>query len=259
MEAKKINRKVLMNDKLIEVERYDNRAQKIIKSKKYDKVNLKNIDASLKFYQSLFKKINNKKKLLEIGAGMGENTLALIKMNFNVCATDISSKSVEVMRNRFSKHRNFLSRIADMEKLPFKNSSFDIVCSAGSISYGDNKIVMNEIYRVLKPGGYVIILDSLNNNPIYRFNRYLHYLRGNRSLSTVKRIPNINLIDKYINKFGQGTSWFFGSITWTFPLLKILLSEKKITNFSNWVDKIFNVKKSAFKFVLMLNKKKNVK
>ena len=40
-----------------------------------------------------------------------------------------------------------------MEKLPFKNESFDVICSAGSLSYGDNNKVMSEIYRILKLGG----------------------------------------------------------------------------------------------------------
>jgi hypothetical protein len=75
-------------------------------------------------------------------------------------------------------------------------------------------------------------------------------------MSTLKRMPNVNLIDKYIKKFGYGKVRFFGSIIWAFPLLKIVLSEKLITKFSNWVDQTVKVKKSAFKFVLILNKKK---
>ena len=39
----------------------------------------------------------------------------------------------------------FSAEVVDMEKLPF-----DVVCSAGSLSYGDNEVVMNEIYRALK-------------------------------------------------------------------------------------------------------------
>jgi hypothetical protein len=75
-------------------------------------------------------------------------------------------------------------------------------------------------------------------------------------MSTLKRMPNVNLIEKYINKFSYGRIRFFGSITWAFPLLKILLSEKLITKISNWVDQTIKVKKSAFKFVLILNKRK---
>ena len=54
---------------------------------------------------------------------------------------------------KYSKYKNFFSKVADMEKLPFKNESFDVICSAGSLSYGDNNRVINEIYRVLKLGG----------------------------------------------------------------------------------------------------------
>ena len=175
-------------------------------------------------------------------------------MNFNVCATDISSKSVEVLNKKFKKYKNFSSKVADMEKLPFKNESYDIICSAGSLSYGENSIVMSELYRVLKPLGVVIIVDSLNNNIIYRLNRYVHFYRGKRSRSTITRIPNINLIKRYTKKFGNGKVKFFGSVTWIFPLLKIFISEKNICMFSDWVDKKFKIKKSAFKFVLILQK-----
>ena len=245
-----------MDDKQIEIERYDERALKIINYRKHNKKKIKAyINVPYKYYFKSFKKVK-KNKLLEVGAGTGENTLRLIKMKFNVCATDISPKSVEVLNKKYSKYKNFSSKVADMEKLPFKNQSFDVICSAGSLSYGDNNRVMSEIYRVLKLGGAVVLVDSLNNSYIYRFNRYINYIKGNRSLSTLKRMPNVNLIDKYIKKFGYGKIKFFGSISWAFPLLKIVLSEKLITKFSNWVDQILKIKKSAFKFVLILNKRK---
>jgi ubiquinone/menaquinone biosynthesis C-methylase UbiE len=245
-----------MNDKRIEVDRYEERAKQIIYHKKYQQKKPEYFYEPYKLYFSFLKKLKNKKKLLEIGAGTGENTIELIKMKFNVCATDISPTSRLVMNKKFSKYKNFQSKVADMEKLPFKNKSFDIICSAGSLSYGDNNVVMKELYRVLKIGGNLVIIDSLNDNLIYRINRYIHFIKGNRSKSTLERMPNINLIEKYIRKFGYGKVKFFGSITWAFPLLKIVLSEKLITKLSNWVDQILKVRKSAFKFVLILNKNK---
>ena len=118
-----------------------------------------------------------------------------------------------------------------------------------------DKKVVKEIHRVLKIGGAVILVDSLDNNLIYRLNRYINYMLGIRSKSTLRRMPNINLINEYIKKFGYGEVKFFGSITWAFPLLKIVLAEKVITKISNWADQILNLKKSAFKFVLILVKK----
>ena len=101
----------------------------------------------------------------------------------------------------------------------------------------------------------MIVVDSLNNNPIYRFNRYIHYLKGNRSKSTLVRMPTISLIDKYTKKFGHVEVKFFGAITWIFPLLSKVLTEQVIINLSNWVDVRFNIKRAAFKFVMVVIKK----
>lgn len=205
-------------------------------------------------YEEFLSEINSNCKILEIGAGMGENTEFILELGKNVCATDISLKSVEVMNKRFIKFKSFNAQVADMEKLPFEDNSFDIVCCSGSLSYGDNKIVMNEIYRVLNSKGSFVAVDSLNNNIIYRFNRYIHYLRGNRSKSTLKRIPNLNLIRDYKKKFGSINVKFFGSLTWLFPLLRLIMKESQLKNFSNWFDKYFNIKASAFKFVMKVTK-----
>lgn len=245
-----------MNDKVIEKKRYDNRAQILLEknlSTYSDKVP-KYLNIPYDFYFKLFKNLNKKNKILEIGSGIGQNTIQILDMSFNVCATDISPVSVKIMNKRFSKYKKFTSKVADMENLPFDDHYFDVICSAGSLSYGDNQKVMNEIYRALKPGGKVIIVDSLNNSPIYRFNRYINYLLSKRSKSTLKRMTDIDLIKQYIKKFGYGKIKYFGSITWAFPFLKLILSERLITNLSNWVDLKLNVKSSAFKFVLQLKK-----
>ena len=244
-----------MNDKDIELNRYDQRATEFLKKEKnkFDKSPIL-LDEPYEYYFETFKKFNSKNNLLEIGAGMGENTLRLIKMDFDVCATDISPNSVEVMRKKFSKYKNFSTIIADIENLPFENCSFDLICSAGSLSYGNNQLVMKELYRVLKPNGYVIIVDSLNENLIYKINRYIHYLRKKRSKSTLINMPSLKLINNYIEAFGFGEVKYFGSLTWLYPILNVFLSENKIAKFSNWFDTKINVKKSAFKFVLILKK-----
>ncbi len=144
-----------MIDKDIERRRYDNRAKFWLNANELDCIDQtpKHLNIPYEHYFKLLEEVYDQHKLLEIGAGMGENTSSLLDASFKVTSTDISPKSVKVMRNRFSKYSNFSAEVADMEKLPFNNESFDVVCSAGSLSYGDNDVVMNEIYRVLKQGG----------------------------------------------------------------------------------------------------------
>jgi len=247
-----------MIDKEIERCRYDNRAKLLLNANKFDHVNKIPVylNAPYEYYFKLLEREGEQSKILEIGSGMGENTKLLLDFGFDIVASDISPKSVEIMNKRFSNYAGFSSKVADMEKLPFNNESFDIVCCAGSLSYGDNEAVINEIYRVLKPEGKIIVVDSLNNNLIYRLNRYIHYLKGDRSKSTLARMPTLSLLEKYGEKFGFSDTRYFGSIVWLFPILSIFFSEDVLSKISSWIDKKFRIKKSAFKFVMLVSKEK---
>jgi len=245
-----------MNDKNIEKYRYDSRAKKRLELQDYTfptKFSAQ-LQPPVSSYKNLLAEVPPGSKVLEIGAGMGENTEFLLELGLDVCATDISNNSVEILVNKFAKYDSFNAEVADMERLPFSDNSFNVVCSAGSLSYGDNSVVMNEIYRVLGKGGAFIALDSLSNNPIYKLNRYLHFLLGNRSKSTLERMPTVDLIDSYALKFGSVEVDYFGSITWLFPILTKFLSDNSVRVISNKVDKKLNVKKSAFKFTMKATK-----
>ena len=115
-------------------------------------------------------------------------------------------------------------------------------------------MVMNEIFRVLKPGGVFVCVDSLNHNPIYRFNRWIHFLRGERTRSTLIRMPTISLIEQYRMKFGHVDVEFFGGLSWAIPVLASFFGVAKATRILDRLDELINVKKSAFKFVLTARK-----
>ena len=242
-----------MTDKNIEKKRYDDRAIKLIEANNFEvplglhSYMMEPIDS---YKKNLLANVFNGARVLEIGAGMGENTEFLLNQGFNVHATDISSKSVEFLKKKYASYSLFEAEVSDMESLPFKDNSFDVICSAGSLSYGDNSIVMNEIYRVLVKGGIFIAIDSLNNNPIYKLNRYIHFLLGNRSKSTLQRMPTIKLLEKYTVKFDNVEVAYFGSLTWLFPILRKFLNDDLMKEISSSFDKKINIKKSAFKFTI---------
>jgi len=246
-------------DKRVEMERYQHSANL---QPQYDagvsvsgKTKIpKGLKAPLIYFVNKFSFISTSNyKVLEIGAGTGAYTGDLLKTGAEVVALDISNISLQVIKKRFSESVICVS-VADMEALPFAPNTFDVVVSAGSLSYGDNQLVMDEVYRVLKPNGYFICLDSLNHNLIYRFNRWKHYQKGNRTISTLIRMPTLELIEKYRECFGEVEVNFFGAISWMLPLLHSVLGEARAATFSDWFDQWLNVKKSAFKFVMVARK-----
>jgi ubiquinone/menaquinone biosynthesis C-methylase UbiE len=192
--------------------------------------------------------------VLELGAGTGSFTGVLLRTGASVCATDISTKALEVLEDRHSGKGDLVTKVADMECLPFENEQFDFVTSAGCLSYGDNLLVMNEIFRLLKPGGSFVCVDSLNHNPIYRFNRWIHYLRGHRTKSTLRYMPTIFLINKYHALFGKVDVQFFGAGSWACPVFSALFGKPVTAYLSDWLDEAIGVKKSAFKFVMIARK-----
>jgi ubiquinone/menaquinone biosynthesis C-methylase UbiE len=146
---------------------------------------------------------------------------------------------------------NLRTEVADMENLPFDDSSFDVITCAGSLSYGDPYLVDAEIRRVLRPGGMLICVDSLNHNPVYRVNRWFHYLRGNRSKSTLKRMPNLARIRALGDGFAIMNVSYFGALSFAMPVVSRLLGEDAAQAASERIDQLLHVRRLAFKFVLV--------
>ena len=96
-----------------------------------------------------------------------------------------------------------------------------------------------------------ICVDSLNHNPVYRVNRWLHYLRGNRSMSTLKRMPNLARIRSLGEGFCSVNVRYFGALSFAMPVIARLLDENTAKVASDRIDKLLGVRRSAFKFVMV--------
>ena len=96
--------------------------------------------------------------VLELGDGSGRHTERLAKTSGEVIALDVSEKSLKLGVERAG--RNVSPVCADMEDLPFVDNCFDIVASAGSLSYGDPSSVDAEVFRS-KGWWDTLVVDSL--------------------------------------------------------------------------------------------------
>jgi ubiquinone/menaquinone biosynthesis C-methylase UbiE len=100
-------------------------------------------------------------KILDIGSADGTFTKVILEHSKAdlVVGIDILPSSVKYAKKRFSKNQKLKFRVADAEKLPFKNQEFDAVFCFDSIEHFFRpQKVMREAKRVLKEDGYLVIL-----------------------------------------------------------------------------------------------------
>jgi ubiquinone/menaquinone biosynthesis C-methylase UbiE len=116
---------------------------------------------SVRIAVEIFKKYNCK-NIMDLGCGTGRHTIYLAQNNFNVLATDISETGLE--NTKIKANDIGLNNIKylqhDMRKIPLEDNYFDGVLCIWTTGHGkliDVEKSVEEIYRILKPNGVVII------------------------------------------------------------------------------------------------------
>ncbi|OPJ62883.1 class I SAM-dependent methyltransferase [Clostridium oryzae] len=99
------------------------------------------------------------KNVLDLGSGLGRHSILFAKYGFNVSAIDLSDYGVNNLKQWADKENlDIHIKVGDMTDLPYDDNSFDGVFAYHVISHTDTagaKRVINEIERVLKPGGEI--------------------------------------------------------------------------------------------------------
>jgi len=105
--------------------------------------------------------------ILDLAAGTGSSSIVFLKPGVRVIASDFSKGMLEVGKKR---HPELEFVYADATKLPFADESVDAVTiSFGLRNVQNPKLALNEMLRVLKPGGKVVICEfSQVNVPVLR-------------------------------------------------------------------------------------------
>ena len=170
---------------------------------------------ALNFFKE--KKINN---IIELGAGLGRDSIFFAKNNIKTKALDYSDSGIKIINHKIKKDNlsNYIStKLFDVrEKLPFQDNSVDacyshmLYCMALTIA--DLQKLNNEIHRILKPNGLNIYTVRHTNDGDYKNGKHIgedlyendgfivHYFSEVKVNSLLNGFKNITL-----EKFEEGT------------------------------------------------------
>jgi ubiquinone/menaquinone biosynthesis C-methylase UbiE len=106
---------------------------------------------------------------LEVAPGPGYMAIELARMgsNYHITGLDISRSFVRMATD--NAHRGGVEinfQHDDVARMPFASNSFDfVVCQAAFKNFPDPVAALNEIHRVLRPGGRASIYDLRKDAP----------------------------------------------------------------------------------------------
>lgn len=176
--------------------------------------------------------------ILDAGCGVGGTSIYLAKKHPNIrfMGITITPRQVELAK-KFAQERNvnnvkfMLGSYANME---FSDNYFDGVFALESINYTQNKKdILHEMYRILKPGGRLVVVDGFRTDVPFNFFTQKIYdswckVRGNPYLISINMfrshletvgfkeitIKNLakNVSRTMIKPFIIGIPFFFSSI-----------------------------------------------
>ncbi len=111
-------------------------------------------------------------KFLDLGCGLGRHSVYMAQKGFDVTAADLSGYGLDHLDEWAAKENLAVkTSLCNMLDLPFEDNSFDCVMAYNVIYHTDTPGVnkaLNEIKRVLKPGGELFITFISKNTHSYQ-------------------------------------------------------------------------------------------
>ena len=148
------------------------------------------------------------KKLLDIGAGLGESSIYFALRGAQVTAVDISPMMIEKVVSLGKQYGvEVEGRVSDGEVLNVPSDEYDVIYLANTIHHLQNRAALFEqMSRALKPGGFFFSYDPIAYNPV--INIYRRMATGVRTPDEAPlKIGDLRLARKYFSNVGHREFW----------------------------------------------------
>jgi len=219
--------------------------------------------ASYRHIYSLLPRYVTGKDVLDYGCGHGMHAVPMALLGARVTGIDLSEESLKLARGRAEREGvadkiNFLQM--DCEAPTLKNGSFDVVFDGGTFSSLDTSRAFPEIARVLRPGGFLIGIETLGHNPLANFKRWLNKKRGIRTGWAAEHILKMSDFETLKQYFDVTEARFFHFLSmFAFPFRNLPGGKIAFQILDRVDNALFTalppLRKYAFKTVFVLKKK----
>jgi ubiquinone/menaquinone biosynthesis C-methylase UbiE len=194
--------------------------------KYWDKIHLKYTSTYDNWFNKYIHLLNKSDKIIELGCGRAYTSLYLLNNGFSdVTACDFSTEVINILN---TEHKELNTSVFDIsEKLPFKDDEINVIIADLCLHYFDSKKtkeILNEIYRVLKSGGYLIgRVNSANDkyhiplsakvlekNFYYDGEIYKKFFEGKEFKELFENFKILSLEEKHMDRYEKPkTLWEF--------------------------------------------------
>lgn len=111
--------------------------------------------------------------VLDAGSGTGLNSLALAALGARVTLLDIAPQALEIAKAYYDEQKLEAEYVeGSIFATPFPDGTFDVVWNTGVIEHfepAERRLAVEEMLRVMKPGGTLITINPNASARIYRF------------------------------------------------------------------------------------------
>lgn len=100
---------------------------------------------------------NKKNQILDLGCGIGADTLYLIERGYNVLSCDFSNEALKSIQENIPNSKTLYLDM--MKRFPIEDNTYSLIIADLSLHYFDNETtihIMSEIKRILKKNGILL-------------------------------------------------------------------------------------------------------
>jgi len=138
------------------------------------------------------------KKFLDLGCGPGaRDSLYFQKAGYDVISSDVLPEILKTAVELNSSLKSKTKIVDISKKFPFKNQSFDLIFCIAAIQHIEEKsvseITIPEVKRILKPGGYFLLIFKVGDeikemfDPVYKTKRTFRLYEPKKIVEKLKR------------------------------------------------------------------------